>query len=249
MFTIFNIPIMNLTIPEVEARLRDFLMADGGRQVVTINPEFLVAARKDPEFTSILTGADLQTIDGFGLKLVGDLSGETCTRITGTDLLHSLSAIASEQNKRIMFLGGKNPDVGQRAADKIRMKYPQANIVTIYGGLIRKNSQSEWEMPSDLLDQIRAQAPDILFVALGQKKQEKWIHDHLSQLPSVKIAVGIGGVLDVLAGEIRESPAWMRRVGMEWLWRLIQEPRRFKRIVTAVIVFPVLCIYDRMKKI
>jgi len=97
----------------------------------------------------------------------------------------------------------------------------------------------------DLINRIKELKPKILFVAFGHVKQEKWIFYHLDQLPSVKLAIGVGGAFDYISGNVRRAPEFMRRIGLEWLFRLIQQPSRWKRILNAVIVFPFLIIKKR----
>lgn len=234
-------------------RVREMMSGDLQHHIVTPNPEMLVRAAQDPEFQKILNQASLRLPDGFGLQLASLLGGEIIPeRITGTDFLDDLICLADETGHRVCFLGGEN-DVAVRAREHFVGRYPSLQIVHAESGgeIIPSPSRGEgqgegaWQTEPGLLDRIRSVEPHILVVGLGHEKQEKWIADHLAQLPSVKIAMGVGGALDFWAGRVRRAPRWLRRIGLEWLWRLIVEPRRWRRIVIAVFIFPILVLRDR----
>ncbi len=228
-------------------RVRGFLVSDDQHMVVTPNPEILVAAMEDHDFRDILNSASLSVPDGFGVILMGRLLGEEISeRITGVDFLDDLMCLADETGHAVCFIGGHHDEIPRRAGDRFVERYPSLNIVhTESGGDVFLTDDS-WEMDDELLNRIRGAEPAILIVGFGHGKQEKWINDFLSELPSVKVAMGVGGALDFWAGEIRRAPQWMRAIGFEWLWRLVHEPYRWKRIVTAVIIFPFYIFKDHL---
>lgn len=227
-----------LTRKEAVDRVRELLFSNQQHLIVTPNPEMLVVAHGDSEFQKILNTASLKLPDGIGLVLLGRLP----ERITGTDFLDDLMCLAEETGHKVGFLGGQG-EVPELARDHFRKRYSGLRIVHAEsGGEIKER----WQMDSGLLTRIQNTKPDILVVALGHKKQELWIKDHLSKLPSVKIAIGVGGALDFWAGQIRRAPKIMRKLGLEWLWRLFLEPCRWRRIFTAVIIFPYLVIKQKL---
>ena len=188
-------------------------------------------------------------------------------RSTGVDTLELICRIASEEGKRVLFFGGAD-DVAEKAAEQMRKRYPGLIIKGLNPGSIEmvfppttpqpllgeegrhdagETRRRGASLSADVLDEIRAFAPDVLAVALGQKKQEHIICSCLKDLPSVKIAIGVGGALDYLSGSVPRAPKWMRHIGLEWLYRLIQQPQRIGRIFNAVIVFPFTVIWARIK--
>lgn len=181
----------------------------GKHYIVTPNPEFLVTAQKDPVFKKILNEADLSIPDGAGLKLSGkinpDLIGVKNT-VTGTDLMEKLIELSAEKGFAVGLLGGRN-GVAEQTAERLKKKYSGLKINVVNEKLI---------------------PVDILFVALGAPKQEKWIALNLSKIP-VKVAMGVGGAFDYLSGRIPRAPRWIRKLGLEWLFRLMIQPWRIKR--------------------
>lgn len=233
---ILGIEIDNLSLEEVLNKIKRYLTAKSGQQhyLVTVNPEFIVVAQKDEEFKQILNQAGLAVADGFGLILASKLKKQPLRRkITGVDLIWHLAKLA-EQNSYSIFLLGAAKGIAAKAAEKLKVKYPRLAIASESGGEVVVHPKIE---NLDILRKINNYKPDILLVALGQVKQEKWIKYNLQKLPSVKLAVGVGGSFDFISGKIKRAPKWLRKIGLEWFWRLLRQPRRFKRIYTAVIKF------------
>jgi N-acetylglucosaminyldiphosphoundecaprenol N-acetyl-beta-D-mannosaminyltransferase len=208
--------------------------------IATPNPEMVILAQKDGEFKNILNGADIKIPDGTGLAVGAKILKQALkNRVTGTDLMEGLCALSAELGYKVYLLGAQN-GVAKEAAKRLNTKFVQLKIVGAeYGGRM-----DEWDNRV-IIEHINAVAPDILFVALGHGKQERWIFQNLEKLPSVKLAMGVGGAFDFFAGRIRRAPRWMRTLGLEWLWRLICEPKRYKRIFNAVIIFPWRCLLYR----
>lgn len=195
----------------------ELLKKPGKYYIVTPNPEFIVAAYKDPVFTKILNDADLSIPDGIGLKLVGKVKN----RVTGIDLMEKMVALASQKGYSVGFLGARG-DIAQRAAQAFKNKYSNLKI-----------SLAESGGEAFTLTNLNIKPTDILFVAFGHGKQEKWIMDNLSQVP-VKLAMGVGGAFDVISGDVPRAPQWIRNIGLEWLFRLIIQPWRIKRQLALI---------------
>lgn len=248
---ILDVKIDSLTRPEAKEKVKQYLTDDQQHLLVTPNPEIILAARKDREFKNILNQADLNLPDGFGLILASYLLGQRIKqRICGSDFIFDICELAEKENKKIFLLGGEG-DVAKRAGETLLKKFPSLKIVGVEKGIELKITDYELRINSEenqeLIKRINAGAPDILLVAFGQIKQEKWLAQNLSKMPSVKVAMGVGGTFDFLAGKIARAPLFLRQTGLEWLWRLLKEPKRFKRIFQATIVFPVLVILSLFK--
>lgn len=224
--------------------LEQFLRNDHGSQIVTVNPEMLLEAYRNDEFRQLLNKAAYTTADGIGIRYFS--FGKVKNRITGNDLIKELVKLSLSHSRTICLLGGAGANA-EKAASKLQLAFPQLSIHGESGGKIHYGE--DWEMDAELLHRIRSLRPAILLVGLGHGKQEFWIRDHLQKLPSVRIAVGVGGSIDFLAGSVKRAPRLMQRMGLEWLYRVIQEPRRIGRIGNAVIVFPILVIFDKLKRL
>jgi len=209
---ILDVKIDDLEMEEVLERVTGFLKSENQHCLFTPNPEFLVEASQDKEFKEILNQADLNVPDGIGLIFASWFLGQPIKRrIQGIDLMERICQQAAQNNWPVFLMGGQQ-EVAQKAAENLRGKYPGLRI-----------------------DKDR---PEILFVALGAPKQEKWISNNLNRLPSVKLAMGVGGSFDYLAGRVRRAPRIIRKIGLEWLWRFTLQPWRAKRIYRALIKFP-----------
>lgn len=231
---ILNVKIDNLTKSEVLQKISEFLQSDKQHQIVTVNPEFIMAAQHDDEFRNILNKADLSVADGVGLKFAAKKFGQKLKeRITGVDLIYKMAKIAEQKNKSIYLLGAKGK-VPEKTTMKLLEKYPKLKIAGYETGY-----RHWWWKLSDekIVGHIRRSEADILLVAFGHPKQEKWIYHNLPKMPSVKMAMGVGGSFDYISGNVKRAPKWMRDIGLEWLYRLIRQPWRLPRIMTAVVKF------------
>jgi exopolysaccharide biosynthesis WecB/TagA/CpsF family protein len=234
---ILGIKIDNLKKSEVLNKAREFLANSQQHYIVTPNPEMVVATEKDKNFLKILNKADLAVPDGFGLILASHYLGHPILeRIQGVDLMIDLCQIAEQKSCSVFLLGAKFSKTKKRGltdpkevAAVLRKKFSQLKVS---GGVLAKE-----ELDEGLIQEINSKKPEILFVALGAGWQEKLIAKNLSKMPSVKIAMGVGGAFDFIAGKVKRAPNWMRKIGLEWLWRLFMQPWRWKRILTATIKF------------
>jgi len=231
---ILGISINNYSLTEVLDKIRGFLNSTGQHYIVTTNPEFIMASRKDDEFRNILNKADLSIADGMGIKFAASYLGQKLKqRITGVELLWEIARLAEQEGKSIYLLGSKK-GVPEQAAFQILQKHPNITIAGAECGYRRWHRRIKDEK---LVDMVNRRQPDILFVAFGHQKQEKWIYHNLPKLSSVKVAMGVGGSFDYISGKVKRAPGLMRKLGLEWLFRLIRQPWRLPRIITAVIKF------------
>lgn len=197
--------------------------ASAARHICTVNPEFIMIARRDPIFRQILTRADLCVPDGVGLLWASrHLGSPIPERVTGSDGVPLIARHAAEKGWRIFFLGAAE-GVAARAAEILRSQYTALQVAGCHAG-----SPAEAE-EDEIVAMVNRSAADILFVAYGAPQQDKWIARNLPRL-QVKVAMGIGGSLDFIAGVVPRAPLWMRRNGIEWLYRLLRQPWRLRRM-------------------
>lgn len=242
---ILGVHIDNLSMQEVIAKIEQMLATGNKHYIVTPNPEFLVLAQQDNAFKNILNYADLAIADGVGLLYAAHFLGRQLQRATGVDLMWHACQLATQQDASIYLLGGAN-NVARQAADVLLQNIPNLKIVGAEdGGQINQDG-----IPKDshLIYRINQARPDILFVAFGHGKQEKFIFKHLNQFNTIKVAAGIGGSFDYIAGIVKRAPQTMQNLGLEWLYRLIKQPKRWRRIADAVIIFPLLVFKEKYSK-
>jgi N-acetylglucosaminyldiphosphoundecaprenol N-acetyl-beta-D-mannosaminyltransferase len=239
---ILGIPVDDVTIVEVVAQVRDWAAENAGtvHQVVTVNPEFIMAARCDAEFRAVLERSDLATADGVGVILAGRLLHRPLRRrVTGVELVEAVAA-SGEPSLRL-FLLGAGPGIAERAAASLQSRYPGCVIVGTWSGSPRPENAGE------ALSRIRAAGATVLLVAYGAPEQDCWIDRYRSDLAAcgIVMAVGVGGTLDYLAGEVPRAPDLVRRFGFEWLYRLIRQPWRWRRQL-ALPHFAALVLHERL---
>ncbi len=213
-----------------------------GRQhyIVTPNPEIILESHKDEEFFYILNKADMSLADGFGIKLAGIVAGKKIPRLTGADLTLDLLALARERKLKILVIN-REGGLSQQTAikDALTEKYPGLEALVID----RHRTQP---VDHELSKKINDFAPVIFFSTFGAPAQEKFIFHNLKKLPSVKVAIGVGGAFDFITGRIKRAPKPMRHIGLEWLWRLAQQPKRIRRIYRATFVFTAVLLRSRL---
>lgn len=230
---ILGVHISNVTFDEALKRIGGFISEPRFHLVATVNPEFVLTASSDPVFKTILNQSDLSLPDGVGLQMASSylhffdhqLSVLT-ERVTGSDLFFKLCKLGSQKGWRIGLLGGQDFR-GQNVCDLTKWR-----LEDYYPGIRVAYCSRE---PSDL---VFTTPLDLLFVAFGAPKQEKWLSENRDQLSQVRVGIGVGGTFDYLVGKRRRAPRLLRNLRLEWLWRLLIEPRRVGRIFRAVVVFP-----------
>lgn len=222
-------------VAEIERRLE----AGERTFIITANPEFVMLCRKDREVAAIARRADLVVPDGTGAVVAARLLGDPLPgRAPGRLLVDRLAALASERGLSLFLLGAA-AGIAERAASRLCERHPELRIAGTYAGSADDDG--------DVVPRIRAAAPDIVLVAFGMPRQERWIARNLEALPSLKVAVGVGGSLDYLAGAAKAPPAIVHAVGLEWLWRLLRDPKRWRR-QRVLPLFALLVLLARLRR-
>ena len=221
---ILSIPIWNVTMEE--ARNLAFKCIDEGRaaSIATANAEMVMRAQTDRELAHILQHADLVVPDGAGVLWAAEQQGKKFKeRVTGVDLACSLLQEAAARQTAVYLFGGA-PGIAEQAAANVQQQLGSLNIVGTHSGFFSADEEQ------GIIEDIRSKGTRILLVALGVPKQEKWISEHLYELGPC-VCKGVGGTFDVLAGKAGRAPKWMQDNRLEWLYRLLKEPTRFKRML------------------
>ncbi len=220
---ILGIDFMNISFNEMADELEHRIAAGEKTFVVTANPEIVMFARGNRDYTKALKAADFITPDGSGIVLASRLRGTPIKeRVTGFDLTIELLKRADKKNWKVYLLGGK-PDANVEAASRVMEEYPGISLVGKHHGFF------DWE-DSSIVESIQALEPDIVLVALGFPKQEEWISTHLNRFTK-GIFIGVGGTVDILAGKAKRAPLIWRKLNLEWLYRLLKQPSRWKRML------------------
>ncbi len=207
-------------------RIEDILSARGNARVFTPNAEILYRADKDDGLRELLNSADLCLPDGAGVVIASRFSPEPLPeRICGIDTAEHILGYAATHGLSVFLLGGRQ-GVAEAAEAALKKRLPTLRICGTHHGYFDPDGQQN----DALLQMIRQARPDILFVCLGFPAQERWIAKSTPSLPFLRLSMGLGGSLDIWSGRLRRSPAVFRRLGLEWLWRIICEPRRLCRL-------------------
>jgi N-acetylglucosaminyldiphosphoundecaprenol N-acetyl-beta-D-mannosaminyltransferase len=221
---ILGIPVDCVTMDEAVERIGKFIEDGGVNAVYTPNAEIMMAALRDPVLGDILACADMLTADGAGVVLASKILGcRVPEKVSGVDLVANIFKAYANKGIRV-FLFGSKPGVAEEAAENIAGDYPGIVVAGCRNGYFTADQEVE------IINEINAANADILLVALGAPKQEYWISSHKDKLNS-KVCIGVGGTLDVLSGRTRLAPDFFRRNGLEWLYRLICEPKRARRML------------------
>ena len=212
----------SMTMDEALSRAEALLRGDKAAYVVTPNAEIAYEALHDGQLREMLYGADLMLPDGAGVVLASKLLRTPVKqKVAGVDFAAGLLGILERNGQSLYLLGGK-PGIGELAAQKMLEAHPQLRIAGIADGYFQD------EAP--VVAKINASGADALFVCLGAPKQERFMVQHQQEL-HVHLMAGLGGSLDAFAGTVQRAPAWMIRLNLEWLYRLIREPKRFRRML------------------
>lgn len=242
---ILGIKVDNLGYKQVIRKIDVFLSnnRDRSKQITTVNPEFVMAAKNDKLFKKIINKSFIATVDGKGLQLAFEyLYGiKIKGRVTGVDLIYKLARQAGKKGYSIYFLGAAL-GVAEKCAKILKRKNPNLSIAGTYAG-----SPKIEEEPA-ILELINYAKPDILLVAYGAPNQDKWIFRNLKNFEKPLVAIGIGGSFDYITGIVPRAPKWIRTLGLEWLFRLTREPKRFSRIITASVRFPLAILKEKAKQ-
>ncbi len=221
---ILGIGIDKVNSQQALEKIAEFIASGQPHQIVTANAEIIYQASKNEKMRNVINNAQMVTADGSGVVWASRKLGEPLEqRVTGIDLVNSICERSAADKWKIYILGSA-PGVAATAAMNIRDKFPGCNIVGTHHGYF--NGKEEKQILAEL-EQLK---PDVLFVALGAPKQEYWIADHLADL-GIPVGMGIGGSMDVLSGNVKRAPKWMQKMSLEWLYRLLIQPARFKRVL------------------
>lgn len=212
----------NVTMAQAIEKAKALLDEPGASYCVTPNAEIVYEAMHDQAFCELLNGAALVLPDGAGTVLGAKLLGTPLQeKVAGIDFAANLLGVLEAQGKSLYLLGSK-PGIGEKAAEKMLEKHPKLRICGIADGYFKE------EAP--VIEKINQAKPDVLFVCLGAPKQEKFMKAHQEEL-DVRLMIGLGGSLDGFAGTVKRAPKWMIRLQLEWLYRLIKEPKRIGRMM------------------
>jgi N-acetylglucosaminyldiphosphoundecaprenol N-acetyl-beta-D-mannosaminyltransferase len=238
---ILGVRVDDVTYAEALALLREYAAGGEPHYVVTPNPEFVMAARRDPAFRAALAGAALAVPDGGGLLLAARLWGRPFReQVRGTDLVYSLAAEGARRGDRWFFLGA-GPGVAAAAGRRLAALYPGLQVAGAYAG------SPDPADDATTTAVVRAAGPvDVLLVAYGAPRQEFWMARNVPLL-GIPVALGVGGVLDYVAGRVPRAPRWVQRLGVEWLYRLVRQPWRWRRQL-ALPCFALLALWETPRR-
>ncbi len=236
---ILGVKVDKVTIAQARDRIMEFLKEDGFHSVYTPNSEIIMAAYKDPEFAELLNRSELLTADGIGVVHAAKILGSPLEeRAAGYDIAREVLDRMNNIGTSLYLFGGK-PGVAEEAAKKLNEEYPNIPIVGTRNGYFKPEEEA------DIVKDINDSGAQMLFVCLGAPMQEKWIDRHRTELKP-RVAMGIGGSLDVFAGRVERAPEAWCKLGLEWLYRLKKEPWRFKRM-TVLPIFGLTVIFKGRK--
>lgn len=206
-----------------------------GGQVVTINPEMIELGLKDPEFAEVLNKAELVIPDGVGIKIGLKIKGVDAQRIAGIEFSHRLIEECAKKGFSVALVGAK-PHILEKAVKNLKEEFKNLNIVYAQDGYFKSAADVQWCMGE--------KNPQLVLVALGAPKQEFFIRDYRKHHPEV-VMVGVGGSFDVWSGEVERAPEIYQKLGLEWLYRTVKQPERFKRIFPNLPIFVFRVLLDK----
>jgi len=221
---LYGIPFSTMSMEETVQYLTAAIEDNRQTHVITANPIMVMTALENADYARMMKKADLIVPDGAGVVWAANYAGSPVTeRVTGFELLHRLME-QGEKRRWKAYLLGTTPEIIEAAADKLQLQYPQVRIVGWHDGFFGADQDAE------VVEQIRAAGPDLLFVARGAETQEPWIVAHREQL-GVPLLMGVGGSFDIISGRLKRAPVLFQKLKLEWFYRLLQEPKRFRRML------------------
>ncbi|HAU66599.1 MAG: N-acetylmannosaminyltransferase TagA [Candidatus Uhrbacteria bacterium GW2011_GWF2_39_13] len=244
---LFGVRIDDISSVDLERLFQAWIRSDKGHVIVTPNAEFLLIAKKRDDFKILLNKSDLALADSVSLRYaVAALTNQYLLhRYPGVDLVERLCCLSEKENARTLFIGG-DPGAAVEAAVRMNERFPHLDIQGIDPGQISLTEESIL-IPQELIQKINALKPNIIAVGLGQVKQERFIFELKNKCPSVRIWIGVGGAFEMISQQKPRAPKYFTRLGFEWLWRVLIEPKRWRRIMNAVIVFPSIVVYSTLR--
>jgi len=240
---VLGCPVDRLDIDGFVQQLDRYILEGIPRQAVVVNAAKLVKMQSDPELRRSVLEADLVGPDGVPVVWASRLLGDPLPgRVNGTDLMFRLLELADRKRYRV-FLFGATEAVVRRVVDLVERDYPGVVVAGYQNGYFKEGDEPL------IAEQIRRSRADILLVGFGTPAKERWVNRYLSRM-GASVCHGVGGSFDVMAGKVRRAPMWMRRFGMEWLWRIIQEPgRMWKRYLTTNTVFIGMLVLAKLRQL
>ena len=221
---IFGVPFSTMNMQNTVRYLTEAIERREANHVITANPIMVMAAVNDPQMLQIMQRADLVVPDGAGIVWAANYVNRPLPeRVTGFDLLHHLMKLGDEREWRV-FLLGTSQEIITEAARRLALQYPNVQIVGVRNGFFGEDEDHE------VVSQIQEAAPDILFVARSAATQEPWIAKYRNEL-NVPVMMGVGGSFDVISGKLKRAPRLFQKMRLEWFYRLMKEPWRFKRML------------------
>lgn len=222
--TIYGIPVSKLNMKQTVDLVAQIIENRKPTQIITGNPIMVMTALENPSYMAMMRQADLVVPDGAGLVWASRFIGNpVAERVAGYDLLHELMKVGEQRDWKV-FLLGASPEVIVAAGEKLRSMYPGIRLVGCKDGYFSE------EQDEEVIAEIREAAPDLLFVGRSADKQEPWIAKYKNRL-GVPVVMGVGGSFDVLSGKLKRAPVLFQRLHLEWFFRLLQEPWRYKRML------------------
>jgi len=220
-------------ISEIERRLNN-----GEKMfIVTLNVSILMEAMKDPSYRKILEEASMVIPDGSGIVWALDVIANVKTdRVTGIDTMTHLCELSKRKGWKVYLLGARE-DVAKKACENLRRN--GVNVVGYHHGYFEKDGE--------VIVEILSKKPDLLFVGMGVPKQERWIHEHFKKIP-VRLAMGVGGSIDVVSGRKKRAPEFVQKMKLEWLYRFLQSPWNKRKIPFQIMKFVFLVLRERKKR-
>lgn len=220
---ILDIPITSIRKETLLQRIDNhFREQNGNLFIVTANPEIIIAAKKTPPYKDALATADFILPDGIGVMIAAKILGTPLQqKLPGFELMHDFLSYAKTHDKSVYFYGAK-PGVAEQAADNALDQYNELNVAGFMDGYTTKGMEAA--------NVIAATHPDFVFVAMGAPLQEQWIAKFKDLFPT-SVLIGVGGSLDVLSGSVKRAPQFWTSNNLEWLYRLVTQPTRAKRML------------------
>ena len=243
--TIFGVGFDPVTIEEAVGHSMERLSKEGFGYVVTPNPEIVNLAREDALYQDVLNGASLVLADGIGIVYAGKILGKPIPqRAPGIEFAQALMGQMAQSGHRLYLLGAKpgtdgSPSVAQLAAENLKRDYPGLQICGTGDGYFKDEDSAK------VLQDLREAKADVVFVCLGAPRQEKWMAQYGKE-SGAKLMVGLGGCLDVFSGQVQRAPAGWQKLGLEWLYRLLHDPKRIGRM-SKLPLFLCACLWARLR--
>lgn len=221
--TILGVDVSPVTMEEAIGKVDEIIKNRKPEFIVAINPEKIMKSLHDEDLKILLNSAYLNLPDGVGILVASKLKrGRIKYRVTGIDLMMNICSLASNSGYRVYLLGA-SPGTALKAAERLKEKFPNLHISGTHDGYFKGHEE-------EVVNDIASSNSDVIFVAMGSPKQEYWIKNNMDKL-NVPLLMGVGGSYDVICGNIKRAPSWMRKLGLEWLFRLIKEPWRISRML------------------